>query len=183
MAAFDARIDRALAALVARLGEARHAMVVTHGGVIWSLVARALGFRRKRRPVTRLVNTSLTTLEVDGRASDSRSTTTRRTSARTPCGMARASKTTRARSRSSRLRPGSTSRSRRRAGGPDAIAGHTHEIALTPEAVRATVEQLVSLGPDAPGLARRARLDDALARRPQARRALDYNVVIEEPSR
>jgi broad specificity phosphatase PhoE len=69
LGAFWGRVDAALDALVAELGEAGTALVVTHGGVIAAIVARLLG-TRDARPSTRLgriANTSLTVVTRDAR--------------------------------------------------------------------------------------------------------------------
>jgi broad specificity phosphatase PhoE len=47
---FCARVDGALAALLARLEDAGRALVVTHGGVVYAIVAKLLGFRERARP-------------------------------------------------------------------------------------------------------------------------------------
>jgi probable phosphoglycerate mutase len=62
--AFWRRVDAALDALAARLGERGVALVVTHGGVIAAVVARLLGRRGERRSVGlgRIANTGLTVL-------------------------------------------------------------------------------------------------------------------------
>jgi probable phosphoglycerate mutase len=63
-AAFSARIDAALSALLASLDEhERDVLVVCHGGVIATVMARVLGLRgQKRWPLWRAANTSLTEL-------------------------------------------------------------------------------------------------------------------------
>jgi broad specificity phosphatase PhoE len=63
-AAFSARIDSALSALIASLDEQqRDVLVVCHGGVIATVMARVLGLRGQRRwPLWRAANTSLTEL-------------------------------------------------------------------------------------------------------------------------
>ena len=67
VAEFEARMDEALDTLVARMEDGQSAAVVTHGGIIGGLIARVLGLRGGRpRPFTRLSNTSLTTIRVDG---------------------------------------------------------------------------------------------------------------------
>jgi broad specificity phosphatase PhoE len=70
-AVFAARIDRALDGLLAQLAPGQHAVVVCHGGVIGTVMARALGLRgRTRWPLWRASNTSLTELafHADGSA-------------------------------------------------------------------------------------------------------------------
>ncbi len=47
---FCARVDRALAALLARLEDGGRALVVTHGGVVYAIVSKLLGFREQGRP-------------------------------------------------------------------------------------------------------------------------------------
>jgi broad specificity phosphatase PhoE len=70
-AVFAARIDQALDALLRELSPGQHAAVVCHGGVIGTVIARALGLRgRTRWPLWRASNTSLTELafHADGTA-------------------------------------------------------------------------------------------------------------------
>ena len=58
-----ARVDAAMNALRARLGYGQRALVITHGGVIHSLVSGLLGLRESRpRPIGRIANTGLTTV-------------------------------------------------------------------------------------------------------------------------
>lgn len=185
MGAFDARIDRALATVVARLQDGQNAMVVTHGGVIWSLVARALGFRRKRRPVSRLVNTSLTTLEVDGmRMRLSVYNDTMHLGADATWRGAREHDdevaVTLVSSTSGITEPLRDVASEVR----ERLSRDVHELTLTPNALRTTVEQLVSPGPGAPGLARPA--EGSLTRLlagPKRVVLSDYNVVPEDVTR
>jgi glucosyl-3-phosphoglycerate phosphatase len=63
---FCARIDAALAELLATLGPEEHALVVCHGGVIGAAVTGALGLRQVRElPISRVFNTSITELAYD----------------------------------------------------------------------------------------------------------------------
>ncbi|MCB2223340.1 MAG: histidine phosphatase family protein [Actinobacteria bacterium] len=64
--ALAARIDAAFDALVARCDDGDRVAVITHGGVIHSIVARHLGLRGRDHRVGRLRNTAMTTFEVDG---------------------------------------------------------------------------------------------------------------------
>jgi glucosyl-3-phosphoglycerate phosphatase len=69
---FCARIDAALADVLAALEPGGHALVVCHGGVIGAAVTGALGLRALRElPISRVFNTSISELEYDpeGRAS------------------------------------------------------------------------------------------------------------------
>jgi broad specificity phosphatase PhoE len=70
-AVFSARIDRALDGLLSELSPGQHAVVVCHGGVIGTVLARAFGLRgRTRWPLWRASNTSVTELcfHADGTA-------------------------------------------------------------------------------------------------------------------
>jgi broad specificity phosphatase PhoE len=70
-AVFSARIDRALDKLLGELEPGQHAVVVCHGGVIGTVMARALGLRgRTRWPLWRASNTSISELafHADGTA-------------------------------------------------------------------------------------------------------------------
>ncbi|WP_236606720.1 histidine phosphatase family protein [Sandaracinus amylolyticus] len=62
MVTFDARVHRALDALIASGREGERVIVVTHGGVIRSIVMRLLGLRG--RPLIGATNTSITHLHV-----------------------------------------------------------------------------------------------------------------------
>jgi len=64
---FCARVDTALAALLARLEEGGRALVVTHGGVVHAVVSELLGFRRRGRPwpMEHVRNTSVTVVTFD----------------------------------------------------------------------------------------------------------------------
>jgi broad specificity phosphatase PhoE len=62
-AVFSARIDRALDKLLSELAPGQHVAVVCHGGVIGTVMARALGLRgRPRWPLWRASNTSISEL-------------------------------------------------------------------------------------------------------------------------
>ncbi|MBU1225655.1 MAG: histidine phosphatase family protein [Actinobacteria bacterium] len=63
------RIEAAIAAIADRTDPGDRVAVLTHGGVIQSVVAGHLGLRGRPRPwpIDRLVNTSMTTLEYAGR--------------------------------------------------------------------------------------------------------------------
>ncbi len=63
---FCARIDGALAQVLADLAEDEHALVVCHGGVIGAAVSGALGLRSLRElPISRVFNTSISELAYD----------------------------------------------------------------------------------------------------------------------
>lgn len=69
---FASRVDSAFADLRSRLDDSGRALVVTHGGVIQSLVAGHLGIRDRPRPwpIDRIRNTALTVFRIsDGEAS------------------------------------------------------------------------------------------------------------------
>ncbi|WP_169791439.1 histidine phosphatase family protein [Sandaracinus amylolyticus] len=63
MVTFDARVHRALDAVIASGRDGERVIVVTHGGVIRSIVMRLLGLRG--RPLIGATNTSITHLRVD----------------------------------------------------------------------------------------------------------------------
>ncbi len=60
---FGDRVQAAFDALASRLDEDQSALVVTHGGVIWSLVSNHWGLPFPNRQTSSVVNTSLTTFE------------------------------------------------------------------------------------------------------------------------
>lgn len=63
----DARAARALDALLARLSDGQRALVVSHGGILSTLVAARMSIGHLRpRPLGRIVNTGVTTLRFDG---------------------------------------------------------------------------------------------------------------------
>ncbi len=61
------RVTSAFDKLLARLDDGARALVVTHGGVIGSLLAQILGYRRTpgNRPLARLANTAISTVVAD----------------------------------------------------------------------------------------------------------------------
>jgi broad specificity phosphatase PhoE len=65
---FAARVDAALESVIDRLDDGGHGVVVTHGGVIWSLLSRALGSATAARMIPSH-NTALSRIEIgdDGR--------------------------------------------------------------------------------------------------------------------
>lgn len=63
----ERRIDAALARLRASLAPGSRAIVVTHGGVIHTVMSGLLGLRDRRpRPIGRVMNTAITTVRFDG---------------------------------------------------------------------------------------------------------------------
>lgn len=60
---FDRRVREAFDSLAGRLEEDEHALVITHGGVIWSLVSQQWGLRFPNRATSSVINTALATFE------------------------------------------------------------------------------------------------------------------------
>jgi len=66
MSDFGARVVGAFDALVDSMGDGERVFVVTHGGVIWTLLSRFLGDSSRRSPISISFNTAVSVVTVSG---------------------------------------------------------------------------------------------------------------------